>query len=369
MKRFLSMLMVSAGILVLAGCGGDDTTKALGNSKEKVDLRISTGLPDTHQWMLGYFNPMLEEIKELSGDKLDYTLFTSGELVATREELDALNSGTIDVAIPLHPIYDPERFPLSEITMLPILESDVQIATEAFNNLFKDDVVLTNGKTYEEYVYVDKGIKVFPMVSTFPYVISTTKSEINSLDDLKGLKLRSGARVHDLFTKNIGASPISLPFTDLYDGLSKGTLDGALLAVPDWTSYGLEKLFNYTIEGLNLGHYSALTTMTMKTWDSLPSEVQSAFEEATQNQLQAGVDNWIKVNENVRETSTGKYVNVSELEPELQTKLEDAIAKTWTDWIKTVEAAGHPAKEAAIIWRDLIVEAGGKVPDAVMDIK
>lgn len=230
-------------------------------------------------------------------------------------------------------------------------------------------MILIDGKSYKQYVYEDQGLKVFPMVSTFPYVISTTKSEIKSLDDLKGLKLRSGARVHDLFAKTIGASPISLPFTDLYDGLSKGTLDGALLAVPDWTSYGLEKLFSYTIEGLNLGHYSALTTMTKDTWESLPASVQKAFEEATEAQLQTGVDNWISVNKKVRETSTGSFVNVTELDPALQTTLEDAVTKTWLDWIKVVEDAGHPAKETAILWRDLIVEAGGKVPEAVLEIK
>lgn len=368
MKKIISLALLSLITVALAACGGSGST----SSSEKANLRISTGLPDTHQWMIGYFNPMIEEVAEKSGDKLEYTLFTSGELVATREELEALNSGTIDVAIPLHPIYDAERFPLAEVTMLPILTSNVEIATKAFNKLITSDDELANGKSYRQIVYEDNGLKVFPMVSTQPYVISTTKKEIKSVDDLKGLKLRSGARVHDLFAKNIGASPISLPFTDLYDGLSKGTLDGALLAVPDWSSYGIENLFTYTIQGINLGHYSAVTTMTMESWNSLPKEVQTAFEEATQNQLQTGIDNWYKVNEEVvalSEGNGGKFVDATELDPELQEVLNAAIEQTWLQWIADVEAQGYPAKETAIVWRDLIIEAGGVVPDAIMNIK
>lgn len=373
MKKLLMVACISLLTIILIACGGNSESGGTASSEgEKVDLRISTGLPDTHQWMLGYFNPMIEEIAEKSGDQLDYTLFTSGELVATREELEALNSGTIDVAIPLHPIYDPERFPLAEVTMLPILTSDVEISTTAFNELITSDEELADGKSYRELVYEDNGLKVFPMVSTQPYVISTTKKEIKTIDDLKGLKLRSGARVHDLFAQYIGASPISLPFTDLYDGLSKGTLDGALLAVPDWTSYGIESLFSYTIQGINLGHYSAVTAMTMDKWNSLPKTVQTAFEEASQNQLQSGINNWYKVNEEVvvlSEQNGGKFVDVNDLDSELQKVLNDAIEKTWLQWIEDVEAQGYPAKETAIMWRDLVVEAGGEVPEAILNIQ
>ncbi|WP_067724489.1 TRAP transporter substrate-binding protein [Oceanobacillus damuensis] len=369
MKKILILILAMLSLFI-AACGSDEGEAS--GSDESVNLRISTGLPDTHQWMLGYFNPMLEEIKEKSGEQLDYTLFTSGELVATREEQEALNSGTIDVAIPLHPIYDPERFPLAEVTMLPILTSNVEIATEAFNNLINSEEELTDGMNYREYVYEQHGLKVFPMVSTQPYVISTTNTEIKSAEDLAALKLRSGARVHDLFASNIGASPISLPFTDLYDGLSKGTLDGTLLAIPDWTSYGIEDLFSYTLEGINLGHYSALTAMTMEKWESLPETVQTAFNEASQNQLQSGIDNWLEVNEEVvkeTEANGAQFVSIQELDQEIQDMFNDAIEKTWLQWIEDVEKQGQPAKDVAIMWRDLIIDAGGEVPAALMDIE
>lgn len=373
MKKLLSLLLLFTFVFVLGACEESSSESgATASSGEKVNLRISSGLPDTHQWMIGYFNPMLEEMKEKLGDQLDYTLFTSGELVATREELEALNSGTIDVAIPIHPIYDAERFPLAEVTMLPILNSDVSIATTAFENLLNSEEELKDGMSYRELVYEKNGLKVFPMVSTQPYKISTTKKEIKSADDLKGLKLRSGARVHDLFVNNIGASPISLPFTDLYDGLSKGTLDGSLLAIPDWSSYGIESLFKYTIEGINLGHYSALTAMTMEKWNSIPPEVQVAFEETTKSELQTGIDNWLKVNDEVIKTSTeegGKFVNLTDLDSDLQKTLNSAIEKTWLQWIDDVESQGYPAKEVAIMWRDLLIDAGGAVPESIMNIK
>lgn len=376
MKR--KMLIAWIGVIlsfVLIACGGKDDNSNDAESSamdEKVNLRISSGLADTHQWILGYFNPMLDEVSEKLGDNFEYDLFTSEELVETTEELEALNSGTIDIAIPLHPIYDPERFPLAEVTMLPVLESDVEIATEAFNELILSDDEFMDGMSYREYVYEQHDLKVLPMVSTQPYVISTTNQSINSVDDLKGLKLRSGARVHDLFLKNLNASPISLPFPDLYDGLSKGTLDGTALAIPDWTSYGIEKLFSFTLEGINLGHYSAVTAMKKDTWDSLPDEAKDAFEKASQNQLQSGIDNWYDVNEDVVEMSKengAEFVDVSEVDEELQSLFTESIGETWEQWIEDVEKQDFPAKEAAILWRDLFIEAGGTVPDSVLDIE
>ena len=70
-------------VLVLVACGDSSTSvnSSKANSGEKVKLRVSTGLPDTHQWMIGYFNPFLEEIDKQyrisrSGDMLVHYLQT-----------------------------------------------------------------------------------------------------------------------------------------------------------------------------------------------------------------------------------------------------------------------------------------------------
>ena len=371
-------LFVSAIIfmLVLSGCVQQSTTgdqNSNENGDEKIVLRASTGLPDHHIWMKSLLVPWMERVEEESNGRVEFEFFTGGELVALGQEYDALKAGTIDIALPLMPLYEPSRFPLSEVTMLPLAESDSKVMNKAFANLIYGDHKLEDDKTFYDLEFGNNDLKVWAMNGGTAYVISTTEMDFDSAEDFKKARIRTGSRLSEIFIQNLGATPISMPQTDAYDALSRGTIDGNLLSVGDWLGWGYQDLFKYTLLGANIGHFSAVFGMLEETWNDLPKDIQEIMEEAAKEiQLSEEADKIM--NEEYDEVLAQvegkvKFEHIDELEQDAKDAVTAAMEKTWFDWIELMEKDGHPGKEAAKLWRDLIVEAGGKVPDAVLEIE
>src|SRR5699024_11413981 len=88
--------------------------------------------------------------------------FVAGELGDLGNELEALQSGSIDVALTLMGPYDPQRFPYTKVVMLPTLGSDAESVTTAISNLLQSDVEINEGKTFFEIEYEYNGIVDLP---------------------------------------------------------------------------------------------------------------------------------------------------------------------------------------------------------------
>lgn len=294
-KRFkLGFSLLMAVFLLLAGCSSsDEKSSSDGGGGDTIKLRGSTFIPAEHG-AFDQINPWIEQIEKETNGQVKFEVFTSGELVKAGKSYDALMSGITDIELSFLAAYEPQRFPLTEVTTLPLLSSDASIATRAFQKLLESDIELADGKTYYELEFADENMKAFPGVTTEPYVISTTGQEFKSVEDFSKVSLRSAAQTHEFLIKNLGGNPITLPSTDLYDSLSRNALDGTIQSVADWTGYGLQEVLKYTLEGINLGHYAPVIAMSEEKFNSLPDNVKEAMEKATLDTVQAGVDGWKK---------------------------------------------------------------------------
>src|SRR5690606_35831659 len=229
-----------------------------------------------------------------------------------------------------------------------------------------------DGKSFSELEYASMGLKLLPLSTTAEYTISTTGKEFNSVKDLTSSMLRTSSRVHEMYANNIDVGTITMPASDMYDAMSRGAFDGAVFSIPDWPSYGFQELFKYSISGLNFGHFNSAMAMKQETWESLPEDVQEVFIEVTNEVIEPSADLWMQRQKEMEEYSLendGKFVEFSDLDPELQEHLISGLEKTWFDYIDLLEEQGLPGKELVKLWRDLIVEEGGKVPEGVMNIE
>jgi len=60
-----------------------------------------------------------------------------------------------------------------------------------------------------------------------PAVYVLTKKPINSIEDFQGLKIRAPG-AYGKFLRNLGASPVSLAWGEIYTSLSTGVIDGSI---------------------------------------------------------------------------------------------------------------------------------------------
>jgi C4-dicarboxylate-binding protein DctP len=373
-KTLFSFMMVA---ILISGCvqqpsSGSDSGNTDENGEETIVLKLSSALSTQNGWWEGYFKPWMEKVEEKTDGRVKFESYANQELIPVNEEFQSLENGTIDIAAPLWPLYDPQRFPLSEVTMLPLLDSDTVLATKAYAELVKSDRELVDGKSFNELEYQSKGLKVFATPTTEQYVISTKDYSFETVSDFKEVSLRSPSRVHEIFAKNVGINTISMPSADMFDAINRGAFDGSFFSIADWTGYGMQDVFNYTLEGINLGHYTGMWAMTEENWNRLPEDVQKIMEETSYEQILEGAQLWMDRSEENRAYAKDKgavFETIDDIDPEAKELLIKGIEDTWFQWIEQTEANGQPGKEMAKLWRDLIVEQGGKVPEAIMEIE
>lgn len=367
MKKAYILVFLSI-ILLLSACGNGDGN-AGGSSGSYT---ASTGYPNTDGSVETFSVPLLEHVMEQS-DEVNFDIFTGGELFGEDEALDALNSKSIDIEMVLSPTLDPQRFPYSSVVGLPLLESDASVAAEAIQKLVESDVEISDGKTYYELEFADKDLFVLPIHPTETYVISTTGTRLDTLDNFnQSVRIRASSNVHEMFISELGLTPVALPATDIYDGLSRGSIDGVLLNIPDWPPYGVDEQTDYTLTGLSLGHFPVFFSMRQEVWDSFSDEVQDIFREEASELIQSGPEVYKEQVEEILpqyEENGGELIEVSTLDSDVQERINEAIFNTWENWIADLDSRGHAGKEIALLWRDLIVESGGSLPQEIMDME
>ncbi|QCF27499.1 TRAP transporter substrate-binding protein DctP [Hydrocarboniclastica marina] len=340
-------------------------------AEDTFNFRVTSALSPNHGQWQGFFKPWMEKVEEESDGRISFTTFVSGELVKATNEPDALKQGIVQIAAPLLPTYDPALFPMSEVPMLPLAKSSPKIGSLALKALLESDVPLKDGKTFSELEYEANGLVAIPITISEEYSISTTGQRFETVEDVKSVTLRTPSRIHEMYAANVGINSITMPAFDLFDALSRGAVDGSFLFISDWTGYGFDELFKYTVTDVNLGHFASVMAVTEEQWNKLPEDLQKIMLGAADEQITEGAQLWVDRREKIMKETKAKgaeFVSVHDLPPEVSKLLMSGMEQTWFDYIAKLEEKGLPGTELARLWRDIVIEQGGDVPAAIHDL-
>src|SRR5699024_5795301 len=280
-KKWLFMLMAVCTLLILTACGGGDVESSGDASEfEEQKFRLNAGLSSEDNNTAAFTIPWMEEVEEKTGGQITFDAFFSEELVSMGEEVRALQDGTIDIAAPVLPTYNPDQFPLSDVVMLPLVHSDSKIAAKAFADLIKSDEELQGGKTFTDIEYGSHGMKALPVQPVAEYTVGfVSNDKIQSAADLKGLSLRTGGRAHEIFVSQLGSGSVSMPWSEEFEALSRGAIDGNVRSVQDYAAYGFDEMITQSLDGISIGHFPFIWLMEEKKWNELPDNLKQLMEE------------------------------------------------------------------------------------------
>lgn len=303
-KKIAKLLVVAMAAASLAGCGNkstatapEETTKtdthvtetAKGDTLEAASTGDGTYTydPDNiteHTFSLSttatsgsslaeithYF---ADRVGELSNGKIKIDVFEGSTLGTEAQNLEALTTGTLDMAIIGVEFYV-NSIPQVGALMLPYMYDDydqVQKVLESDAGAYASKQLLDIAKVKNLGYYVMQFRNMY-----------TTKP-IYSVDDLKGMKIRvpESALYVDTF-KMMGAAPTPLAFGEVYTALDTGVVQG-VENTPDSALHNswaeVAPYFNQT------NHLSAPTTFSMsnKVYESLNDDEKNLL-------MQAGID-------------------------------------------------------------------------------
>jgi C4-dicarboxylate-binding protein DctP len=214
---------------------------------------------------------LFKELAEKYTDgRVKVEVYPNSSLYKDKEELEALQLGSVQMLGPSIAKFSPLGVKEFEIFDLPFLLSDEARARQMMASPMMADLnKKLEAKGVLPLAYWDNGAHDY-----------TANKPLISPDDFRGMKMRiQGGKVLDAVTRELGAIPQIIAFGELYQALQTGVVDGED-NVP--TNILTQKLYDVQ-RYMTISHHGRLTyaLITNKTfWNSLPEDVRAQLDRA-----------------------------------------------------------------------------------------
>lgn len=190
-------------------------------AQEKITLKFQSGFPPKEPFHLIAVD-WTKKVEEMSGGRLKIDLLPGGAVVPPFQVLDAIHTGTLDggVGVPAYWFGKQVAFSLFGTGPSWGLDAEQMLGWIHYGG---------GQQLYDELVQQELKLDV---QSYFLGPMPTQplgwfkKGEIQKPDDLKGIKYRTVGLSADLF-KQLGASVVILPGSEIVPALDRGVIDGA----------------------------------------------------------------------------------------------------------------------------------------------
>lgn len=209
-------------------------------------LRIDSWISPRHQQNAVVFPTWAKNVEKATNGrvkaKISYPPRTHPKTM-----FDRAKTGVADVTWSFHG-YTPGRFLLTQVVELPGLNATAYEATVAYQRIHEK---------YLAKVGEHKGVKLLTVFSHGPGVIST-KMRITSVNQFKGMKVRTPGGVGGLVSKALGVIPVPAPATKVYELLAQGVADGIVMPIETKKTLKLKEVVPFSLVypgGLYMGSF------------------------------------------------------------------------------------------------------------------
>ena len=301
-------------------------------------IKFSTWHPPASREVRTVWKPMLEELKRRSGGRITYTLYAGGALGKGPEHYDIVRKGLSDMGY-FTATWTPGRFPLTDVLSLATWIESKAIAADIGNAMYKRLL-------YREF----PDVKVLELNGCIQAMLWTRKP-VHTLEDCKGLKIRTPGGHQTNYIKSLGAEPVFMPLGDVYLALETGTIDGLVTCPPPFLAFKLYEVAKYGVV-LPFGCVSEGLIMNKNSWKRMPDDLKKIVLEVCTNPYRTTGGLNKKAYKQMMKQIQAKGVKLYYL-PEKEAKRWFAGFQQQTrEWVKRLEAKGLPAKKAVIMYNE-----------------
>ena len=340
------MRSIAAGILAVV------MTASVARSEEPMlTLRLADSLPIGHIIHESVTKPFMEAVQKRTGGKVVISHYPAEQLGKAKDMLRLTQSGVVDIGYVV-PSYASDKMPLTAVAELPGGFRNACHATAAYWALTRD------GQFFAEKEFAPNGIR--PLITfalpTYQILLSTRKP-INSLTDLDGLKIRTAGGALDLMMRSIKAVPIRMSPPEIYESMSRGTLDGAMIGYQSAVSYDLIGLVKTGTLNEPLSSVVITYSISNAKWKALPQDVRDVMAEEGERITRESCARFAQAEAKAIALAKDKGVKLIEFSPE-DAKAMSAVFETVNrDWASGLDGRGKPGTEALKVWQDALKAA------------
>jgi C4-dicarboxylate-binding protein DctP len=261
-----------------------------------------------------------ELAEKYTGGKVKVEVYHNSTLYKDKEEIEALQLGAVHLLAPSTSKFAPLGAKEFEGLDLPFAFND----TAQYNKAVKGEVGKFLLKKLEP-----KGITGLAFWDNGFHMFSANKPLLKPAD-YQGLKVRiSGSKVADNYFRQMGAIPQILAFSELYQALQTGVVDGCENTASNYWTQKLHEVQKH-ITICEHAHLSYAVITNTKFWTGLPADVRAALDKAMAEATDFSNEIAAKENADSLEAikKSGK-TTIHVIKPEDRKVWRDAMAPTW----------------------------------------
>ena len=284
--RLRSLLLLPLLALGLIGCKDDsapaDQTAA---PAQTFHWKMVTTWPKNAPGTGTAAERLAERVNAMSAGRLTIKVYAAGELVPALEVFDAVSRGTAELGhgtpyywkgkVPAAQFFGAVPFGLSTLEMNAWLNKG-------------------GGQALWDEAYAPFGLKPLTAGNSTMQMGGWFNKEINSLADIKGLKIRMPGLGGEVWSR-LGATTVVMPGGEIFTALQTGAIDAT-----DWVSpyndqaFGLQQAAKYYYyPGWQEPQAVLELLVNQKALDSLPADLQAILTEAARGASQDMLDDYV----------------------------------------------------------------------------
>jgi TRAP-type mannitol/chloroaromatic compound transport system substrate-binding protein len=246
---------------------------AIAQSMPELNWRMTSSFPKSLDTLWGGAERLVQVVAEATDNKFKIHAFAAGEIVPGLQVADAVQNGTVEMGHTASYYFSGKDPTFALGTVVPFGLNTRQM-----------DAWLTQGGGEGLLNDFYKGFNIFAIAAgnTGAQMGGWFRKEINTVEDLKGLKFRIGSVLAGLVVSKLGVVPQQIAGGDIYPALEKGTIDAAEWVGPyDDQKLGFNKIApHYYYPGWWEGTATLHAFIGLDNWNALPKVYQAILRAA-----------------------------------------------------------------------------------------
>jgi TRAP-type C4-dicarboxylate transport system substrate-binding protein len=325
------VLVALAGALALAQPVAAQTT-----------LTMSSWVSPQHHLTSNVLQGWANEAEKVTNGRVKFQMLPKHPS-APPGTFDAVRDGLVDLSF-VTASYTPARHILPLMPELPGAGDTSLVNSVAYSRIY-----WKHFHKVGEY----KGVKLIGVFTHGPGQMFT-KRPVNSINDVQGLKIRTGGGVAEAVAKALGAAAFVKPAPESYELLKSGVADGVFFPLESVVSFKLDTVLEQATIFPG-GMYSSAFGFFMneEKWNKLPKQDQEALEKISGEHLaRLAGRSWDEADKRGLEALKKSGVKIVDANTELVAEVKKRSAPIIDDWVKKASAKGIDAAKVLAEFRD-----------------
>lgn len=320
-------------LVLVTGCS--DPTRESGD----LVVKIGDSFAATHPIGRSGTDIFMETLKSKGPDAgMEIEYFASGQLGKQRDMPAVLRTGIAQIAA-ISPAYVGTQLPLSNVGDLPGFTQDPCIGGDAVLEIMQP------GTTLFESELAPQDVRPLWVAYIPGYEAMSGAFPVDSVEALHGKIMRSTGGAADRVVDQSGAAGVSMPLGDLYEAISRGTVEGTLASPISITPYSLEEVIAYSTDGARLGSFTVTYSVSNSVWNEMTSDQQEVLTDASERAQVAVCEELTRSMEASKQAMRDSGVQMIEVTDAHRPEWEALAEPVRESWVNDLESIGLPARQ------------------------